>query len=115
MSIVLRRSGWQHINLIREVRDGSALDLLKAWNTGHPGGVATIHANSAAEALTRLEDLIGEVTQRVPYRAIAQAINVVVFIERTATGRRVREVSRLVGREGETYRFETFGRQAAAR
>jgi type IV secretion system protein VirB11 len=94
--------------IIGEVRDGSALDLLKAWNTGHPGGLATIHANSAAEALTRLEDLIGEVTQRVPYRAIAQAINVVVFIERTATGRRVREVSRLVGREGETYRFETL-------
>jgi Flp pilus assembly CpaF family ATPase len=45
----------------------------------------------------------------VPYRAIAQAINVVVFIERTATGRKVREVSRLVGREGETYRFETLG------
>jgi P-type conjugative transfer ATPase TrbB len=96
--------------IIGEVRDGSALDLLKAWNTGHPGGLATIHANSAAEALTRLEDLIGEVTQRVPYRAIVQAINVVVFIERTATGRRVREVSRLVGRDGETYRLETFER-----
>jgi type IV secretion system protein VirB11 len=95
--------------IIGEVRDGSALDLLKAWNTGHPGGLATIHANSAAEALTRLEDLIGEVTQRVPHRAIVQAINVVVYIERTATGRKVREVSRLVGREGETYRFETLG------
>ena len=83
--------------IIGEVRDGSALDLLKAWNTGHPGGLATIHANSAAEALSRLEDLIGEVTQRVPYRAIAQGINLVVFIERTATGRRVREVSRVVG------------------
>jgi type IV secretion system protein VirB11 len=89
--------------IIGEVRDGSALDLLKAWNTGHPGGLATIHANSAGEALTRLEDLIGEVTQRIPYRAIAQAINVVVFIERTATGRKVREVSRLVGREGDAY------------
>lgn len=95
--------------IIGEVRDGSALDLLKAWNTGHPGGLATIHANSAAEALTRLEDLIGEVTQRIPYRAIAQAIHLVVFIERTATGRRVREVSRLVGRDGETYRFEAVG------
>jgi len=95
--------------IIGEVRDGSALDLLKAWNTGHPGGLATIHANSAAEALTRLEDLIGEVTQRVPYRAIVQAIDVVVFIERTARGRRLREVSRLVGRDGETYRLETIG------
>jgi type IV secretion system protein VirB11 len=92
--------------VIGEVRDGSALDLLKAWNTGHPGGLATIHANSAAEALTRLEDLIGEVTQRVPYRAIAQAINVIVFIERTPQGRRVRSVTRVMGREGETYRLE---------
>ncbi len=89
--------------IIGEVRDGSALDLLKAWNTGHSGGLATIHANSAAEGLTRLEDLIGEVTQRIPYRAITQAINVVVFVERTATGRRVRDVSRLVGREGDAY------------
>jgi type IV secretion system protein VirB11 len=92
--------------IIGEVRDGSALDLLKAWNTGHPGGLATIHANSAAEALTRLEDLIGEVTQRVPYRAIAQAINLVVFIERTATGRRVRTVARVTGRDEHGYRLE---------
>ena len=83
--------------VIGEVRDGSALDLLKAWNTGHPGGLATLHANSAEEALTRLEDLIGEVTQRVPYRAIAQAINLVVFIERVPGGRRVRKVMRVLG------------------
>jgi type IV secretion system protein VirB11 len=68
--------------------------------------LATIHANSAVEALSRLEDLIGEVTQRVPYRAIAQAINLVVFIERTPSGRQVRSVTRVVGREGETYRLE---------
>jgi Flp pilus assembly CpaF family ATPase len=70
--------------IIGEVRDGPALDLLKTLNTGHPCGLATMHANSAAEALIRLEDLIGEVTQRVPHRAIVQAINVVVYIERTA-------------------------------
>ena len=92
--------------VIGEVRDGSALDLLKAWNTGHPGGLATIHANSAIEGLTRLEDLIGEATPRIPYRAITQAINLVVFIERAPDGRRVKEVSRLVGREGESYRLE---------
>jgi type IV secretion system protein VirB11 len=92
--------------VIGEVRDGSALDLLKAWNTGHPGGLATIHANSAAEALTRLEDLIGEVTQRVPHRAIAQAINLVVFIERTASGRRIRSVTRVLGWDGERYQLD---------
>jgi type IV secretion system protein VirB11 len=68
--------------------------------------LATIHANSAVEALSRLEDLIGEVTQRVPYRAIAQAINLVVFIERTPSGRQVRSVTRVVGRDGEGYRLE---------
>jgi type IV secretion system protein VirB11 len=94
--------------IIGEVRDGSALDLLKAWNTGHPGGLATIHANSAAEGLTRLEDLIGEVTQRIPYRAITQAINAIIYIERTSTGRRVKTVSRLVGREDDTYQLEAI-------
>lgn len=91
--------------VIGEVRDGSALDLLKAWNTGHPGGLATIHANSALEGLTRLEDLIGEATPRIPYRAITQAINLVVFIERAPDGRRVREVSRLLGRESDVYQL----------
>ena len=94
--------------IIGEVRDGSALDLLKAWNTGHPGGLATIHANSASEALSRLEDLIGEVTQRVPYRAIAQAINVVVFIERTPNGRRIRTVTKVLGLNEDGYQLEPF-------
>jgi len=94
--------------VIGEVRDGSALDLLKAWNTGHPGGLATIHANSALEGLTRLEDLIGEVTQRIPYRAITQAINVLVHIERKAQGRVVREVSRLVERTDNGYSLEAL-------
>ena len=97
--------------VIGEVRDGSALDLLKAWNTGHPGGLATIHANSALEGLTRLEDLIGEATPRIPYRAITQAINLVVFIERAPDGRRVKEVSRLAGRDGEAYRLEPLDPQ----
>jgi P-type conjugative transfer ATPase TrbB len=92
--------------IIGEVRDGSALDLLKAWNTGHPGGLATIHANSAVEALSRLEDLIGEVTQRIPYRAIAQAINLVVYIERTPDGRRVRSITRVLDRDGDAYRLQ---------
>jgi type IV secretion system protein VirB11 len=89
--------------IIGEVRDGSALDLLKAWNTGHPGGLATIHANSAVDALSRLEDLIGESTERIPRRAIAQAINLVVHIERTSKGRSVRGLSRVIGWDGTQY------------
>jgi len=80
--------------VVGEVRGGEALALLKAWNTGHPGGVATIHANSAEDALYRLEDLIGEVTQIIPHRAIASAINLVVFIERipAVPGRKVTRI-----------------------
>jgi Flp pilus assembly CpaF family ATPase len=79
--------------VIGEIRDGhAALETLKAWNTGHPGGLSTIHANSAAEALNRLEDLIGEVATKAPTRLIQQAVDVVVFIRRTAQGRRVEEI-----------------------
>ena len=60
-----------------------------------------------------LAALEGEVTQRVPHRAITQAINVVVFIERTATGRRIRDVSRLVGRENDAYVLEPVREPAA--
>ena len=84
--------------VIGEVRGGEALAMLKAWNTGHPGGVATIHANNAEDALYRLEDLIGEVSQTVLRRSIASAINLVVFIERIglAPGRVVSEILRVV-------------------
>jgi P-type conjugative transfer ATPase TrbB len=73
--------------VVGEVRDGSILEMIKLWNTGHPGGVATLHANSPIEALYRVEDLIGEVTERIPYRQIAMAINLIVEIRRTPTGR----------------------------
>ena len=90
-----------------EVRDGqTALTLLKAWNTGHPGGVTSIHANSARDALLRFEDLIGEVASQKPYRAIGQAINVVVFVERTRDGRAVKEIIKVNGHDGEGYILE---------
>jgi len=92
-----------------EVRDGAtALNLLKAWNTGHPGGCTSIHANSAYEALSRFEDLIGEVTVQIPYRAIGQSINVVVFIQRTPQGRRVQDVIQVKGHDGGRYRLESL-------
>lgn len=78
--------------IVGEVRGGEALDLLKAWNTGHPGGIATVHANSAQSALVRIEQLIGERTTTVPYQLIADAIDLVVFISRTSEGRRVQEI-----------------------
>ncbi len=85
--------------IIGEVRGPEALAMLKAWNTGHPGGVATIHANSAIEALQRIEDLVGEASQIIPKRSIASAVNLVIFIERISgpTGRTVSQMVRVGG------------------
>ena len=79
--------------VIGEIRDGAgALDMLKAWNTGHSGGLGTLHANSGSDALHRLEDLISEVATNVPYRLIGQAVDLIVHIARTPDGRRVQEI-----------------------
>jgi len=95
--------------VVGEVRGGEALALLKAWNTGHPGGLATLHANSAEDALARLEDLVGEVSRHVPRRAIARTIQLVVFVRRTREGRRVEAVSRVAGFDGSDYHMERIG------
>jgi type IV secretion system protein TrbB len=83
--------------IVGEVRGGEALALLKAWNTGHPGGVTTVHANSAAAALLRLDSLIQESGVPPQPRLVAETVNLVVFIARTSEGRRVREVARVNG------------------
>ncbi|MBY5315458.1 P-type conjugative transfer ATPase TrbB [Rhizobium leguminosarum] len=78
--------------VVGEVRDGAALTLLKAWNTGHPGGVATIHSNSAMSALRRLEQLTAEVSQQPMHEVIGEAVDLVISIERTPRGRLVRDI-----------------------
>ena len=79
--------------IVGEVRGAEALDLLKAWNTGHPGGIATLHANSARAALSRLEQLAMEACDSPPTALIAEAIDLVVFIERGGpAGRRITEI-----------------------
>ena len=75
--------------IVGEVRGPEALDMLKAWNTGHPGGIATVHANGALAALHRLEQLVQEVLPVVPKRLIAEAIDLVAFIEGRGTARRI--------------------------
>jgi type IV secretion system protein VirB11 len=86
--------------IVGEVRGGEALDMLKAWNTGHPGGIATVHANSARSALYRLEQLIQESVVTVPRRLIAEAIELVVFIEGRGTARRIAAVQWVEGLDG---------------
>ena len=68
--------------IIGEVRGKEALDMLKAWNTGHPGGVCTVHANDARAGLLRIEQLISEVSQSTMRELIAEAIDVVAFLIR---------------------------------
>lgn len=76
--------------IIGEMRDGAAaLETLKSWNTGHPGGLSTLHANSAEDAPRRLEDLIAEVTARTPRRLIAQSVDRIIHISRGRTGRKI--------------------------
>jgi len=83
--------------IIGEVRGAEALDMLKAWNTGHPGGITTLHANSAHAGLYRLEQLIQEAVVTVPRRLIAEAIDIVVFLTGRGSGRRVETVAALEG------------------
>jgi type IV secretion system protein VirB11 len=78
---------------IGEVRGAEALDLLKAWGTGHPGGVGTIHAGSALGALRRLEQLIQEVVVTVPRALIAETINVIAVLSGRGSERRLSELS----------------------
>lgn len=89
--------------IVGEVRGAEALDLLKAWNTGHPGGITTLHANSARGALTRLEQLTLEAARVAPQALIAEAVDIVVFMSRASGARRVEEALRVTGHDGRDY------------
>ena len=84
--------------IIGEVRGAEALALLKAWNTGHPGGLTTVHANSALGALRRLEALVQEAGVLPRPELIAEAVGLLVFIVRAPEiGRRVTEIAAVAG------------------
>ena len=80
---------------IGEVRGAEALDLLKAWGTGHPGGIGTIHAGSALGALRRLEQLVQEAVVTVPRALIAETINVIAVLAGRGCERRLIELARV--------------------
>jgi len=92
--------------IVGEVRGGEALDLIKVWGTGHPGGVATLHASSAHGALLRLEQLILEVAMTPPRALIAEAVNVIVFIAGRGRARQVQTVARVTGFDGNGYQLD---------
>ncbi len=82
---------------IGEVRGAEALDLLKAWGTGHPGGIGTIHAGSGLGALRRLEQLIQEAVVTVPRAMIAETIDLVAVLSGRGSNRRLTELARIDG------------------
>ena len=74
--------------LVGEVRDAAALEMLKLWNTGHPGGISTFHADSAEEALERLEELVEEAGFGPKQKLIGRAVDLAVYMEKTPDNRR---------------------------
>ena len=82
---------------IGEVRGAEALDLLKAWGTGHPGGIGTIHAGTGLGALRRLEQLIQEAVVTVPRALIAETVDLVAVLTGRGATRRLAELARVEG------------------
>ncbi len=92
--------------IVGEVRGGEAFDMMQAMNTGHDGSMSTIHANSARDAMARLENMVLMNNANLPVRSIrgqiASAVDVVIQTERMRDGtRRVTEMAEIVGIEGE--------------
>lgn len=95
--------------VVGEVRGAEAHVMLKAWNTGHPGGAATVHANDAISGLIRLESLVAEATIAPQQSLIAEAVDLVVFIDEEsdlAAGRKVRELMVVTAYEDGKYAVE---------
>jgi pilus assembly protein CpaF len=92
--------------IVGEVRGPEAFDMLQAMNTGHDGSISTVHANSARDALTRVENMVQMGQVNLPLRAIRSqivaALDVIVQVERMRDGRRrVVQISEVIGLEGE--------------
>ncbi|CAM3108117.1 ATPase, T2SS/T4P/T4SS family [Streptobacillus felis] len=92
--------------ILGELRTGGeTLELLKAWNSGHSGGFATIHANSTIAGLKKIEQYIDEVTVKSQHYLIVEAVNIVVNIIRDGTRRYVKEIAEVINydKENDTY------------
>src|SRR5262245_3797712 len=99
--------------IVGEVRGPEALDMLKAWNTGHPGGITTVHANSGQAGLYRLEQLVQEAVVTVPRELIVEAIDIVVFLAGRGPSRRVETLLEVVSLDADgQYVLRPVGRPA---
>ncbi|MHB2266417.1 P-type conjugative transfer ATPase TrbB [Aliihoeflea sp. PC F10.4] len=93
---------------VGEVRGAEALDLLKAWGTGHPGGIGTIHANTAIGALRRLEQLVQEAVVTVPRALIAETVDVIAVLSGRGSSRRLAEIALVEGLDPATGDYRTL-------
>lgn len=82
--------------IVGEVRGSEAFTLINAWSTGHKGGISTVHSNSAFHTLTRIETLVGFGTDKVQPSIIADAIDVIIYIKKTPTGRVIEEIRKVI-------------------
>lgn len=98
--------------VVGETRGAESLDLLKAWNTGHAGGVSTVHANSALAGLTRLEELCAEKSERKVSTLISEAINISVFLRKTPRGRKIEEILTVHGYDHGKQQYLTSAKAA---
>jgi len=103
--------------IVGEVRGGEALDMLQAMNTGHEGSLATVHANTAEDALVRLETLSSMSETSIPFAAlhdqVNQAVDVVVQLQRGSDGtRRIVACDLLTSRRSEPFRVQPLTRWA---
>lgn len=96
--------------IIGEVRDHTALDMLDAWSTGHPGGISTVHANNALQALDRIEGLVSRHNNAPDDKktVIGNAIDIIINIRKTGNIRKVEEILALEGYDkiNNTYLFK---------
>lgn len=83
--------------IVGEVRGKEALTMLKAWNTGHDGGCATLHSDSALESLYRLEQMVSEISITPQQRTISQAVDMVIYIKKEGVKRVIKEIIKVNG------------------
>ena len=97
--------------IVGEVRGGEAEALIRAWNTGHPGGVATLHCSSAYAALAKLEEYVADAVAGDKRRGIAEAVDLIAFITRSADRRVLSELLRVQGFANDNYLTETLTKE----
>lgn len=92
--------------IVGEIRDGVALDLLTAWNSGHSGGLTTIHSDSAIGGLKQLEQYVQRVSISKQEELIAKVVNVIIVLERIGVQRKITSITKVKGFENGKYVLE---------